>query len=80
MASCVMQMPIPKASHDEKCHLASHFDHLDLRNVMMPLIMPSIELVMSHDHFDCLDLSSAVVHLTMASVSCDHKSGTNGVS
>ena len=30
-------MPVLMASHDPKSHIAPHFDHLDLRNVMMPL-------------------------------------------
>ena len=28
-------------SHDQKCHLAPYFDHLDLRNTMVPLITSS---------------------------------------
>ena len=32
-------------SNDKKCHVALHFDHLDLRNVMLPLMVLST----SHD-------------------------------
>ena len=40
-------MPIlmPMASHDQKSHVALHFDHLDLRNAMVLLTMLST----SHD-------------------------------
>ena len=36
---------MPMASHEEKSHVAPHFDHLDLRNSMVPLKMLSA----SHD-------------------------------
>ena len=26
-------------SHDQKCHVASHFDHLDPRNAVLPVMM-----------------------------------------
>ena len=29
----------PVASHDQKSHVAPHFDHLDLGNAMLPLTM-----------------------------------------
>ena len=31
---------VPLVVHDHKCHLASHFNHLDLTNAVMPLMMP----------------------------------------
>ena len=34
-------MVMPMASHDQKSYVASHFDRLDLRNAMMPLMTPS---------------------------------------
>ena len=37
MVSCT----VPLASHDQKGHLLPHFDHLDIRNSVMPLTMPS---------------------------------------
>ena len=42
-------------SHDQKSNVTSHFHHLDIRNVMVPLIMPFIShdadsnVVVSHD-------------------------------
>ena len=35
----MMLMPGPFASHDQKSNVALHFDHLDLRNAIMPLIL-----------------------------------------
>ena len=37
----MMPMPVPVVSHDQKGHVAPHSNHLDLWNVMMPLMMPS---------------------------------------
>ena len=34
-------MPMQMISHDEKSHIAPHFNHLGLRNVMLPLMIPS---------------------------------------
>ena len=30
------------ASHDPESHVAPHFDYLDLRNILLPLIMPLV--------------------------------------
>ena len=37
-------MLMPMASHDHKSHVAPHFNHLDLRNVMMSLMTQSASL------------------------------------
>ena len=36
----MMPVVAPLLSHDQKSHVALHIDHLDLRNAMVPLIMP----------------------------------------
>ena len=41
----VMVMVMCIVSHDQKSHFAPHFDCLDQRNSMVPLMMPSA----SHD-------------------------------
>ena len=40
-----MPMPLQMVSSDQKSNIAPHFDYLDLRNAMMPLMM----LAASHD-------------------------------
>ena len=34
-----MLILVQMVSHDQKIHIALHFDHLDLRSAMMPLTM-----------------------------------------
>ena len=41
----LLLMPVP--SHHHKCHLASHFDHLDLMTTVVPLVTLGI---ISHQH------------------------------
>ena len=42
MTSAVLLMPVQVliASHDEKGHITPYFEHVDLRNAMVPLMMP----------------------------------------
>ena len=37
-------MPVlaPMVSHDPKSYVEPHFNHLDLRNAVVPLTMPSV--------------------------------------
>ena len=37
----VTLMLAPMVLHDQKSHVAHHFDHLDLRNAVVPLMTPS---------------------------------------
>ena len=68
----------PMVSHDQKSHTASHFNHLDLRNAMVPLMTPSASLDATDiansitwrkghvaPHFDHQDLRNAMVALMM---------------
>ena len=71
-----------------KTHVTPHFDHLDLRYVMVQLttmcMMPMLVPVVSHDqkghvtpHFDHLDLRNAAVPLMM--LSTRHAADTKAV-
>ena len=73
-----------------KCHVASHFNHLDLRKAMMPFTTPtasfdanastnSITWPKRHvePHFDCLDLKYAFVPLTMLMALHDTDAGSS---
>ena len=35
-----MLMPVLMSFHDQKVDVVPHFDHLDVRNVMVPLMVP----------------------------------------
>ena len=75
----------------KKGHAAHHFDCLDLRNPMMPLMI----LLVSHDananaadtwpksdvapHFDCLDLTDAMLLFIMLSALHDTVASANGI-
>ena len=37
----MMLTPVSMAAHDQICHVAPHFDCLDLWNAIVPLPMPS---------------------------------------
>ena len=57
-----MLMPVSMASHDKKSHVAPHFDYLDIRDALVPL-MPMLVPMASHDqeihaayHFSCFYL------------------------
>ena len=59
-------IPVSVASHDQISHVAPHFNHLDVRNAVVPLI--------SHDqrchvatYFNCLNLRNAIVPSMLAS-------------
>ena len=71
-------------SLDRKCHDAPHFDHLDPRDLMVPLIMllashytsasnNSVTWPKSHvtPHFSCLNLRNAMVPLMKLLTACD---------
>ena len=48
---------VTMVSHDQKIHVTCHFDHLDLRNAMVPLMVLSTpqdadtNAVVSHDRY-----------------------------
>ena len=80
---CTM-IPESMESHDQYSHVAPHFDCLDLRNAVVPLMMPMLVPMASHGqkshvvpHFDYLDLRNAIVPLTMPSVY--HAASANGI-
>ena len=77
-------MPTLMVSHDEKNHVAPHFNCLDLRNAMVPLttLLASCDTTTggngvtdqkSHvaPHLDYINLRSAVVPLMTPLASCD---------
>ena len=77
-------MPATMGSHYQKYYVAPHFDCLDLRNAIVPLIirwqhmMPVPVPMASHEHkchvapyFSCPGLMNAVMLLAMSFVSCD---------
>ena len=80
-----VMLPLPMASHNQKSHVASHFDCLDLRNAMVALITPLASCDASAGtsgvtqpkkgyvapYFNCLDLRNAVVPLMMPLASHD---------
>ena len=79
-----------KASHDQKSHVASQVDCLDLMNVMMSLMIPLVSCdtnATASDttwskchlapHFEHLDQRNIVVPLMMPSVSCDADTDAN---
>ena len=35
-------MPVPMLSYDQESHVAPEFNHLDLMNAIVPLIMPLV--------------------------------------
>ena len=39
---------MPMTSHDQKCHVASQFDHLDLTKGMMPLMDCWCHVILIH--------------------------------
>ena len=48
-----MTMPAPMVSHDQNCHVAPHFDHLDVRNAVVLLMMlsaPCYAKASTHDN------------------------------
>ena len=77
-------MPIPKASHDQKCHFSPHCSFRNVWNALVPLMMlmapcdthasaNSIELWKSHfaPHLDHLNLRNAMSTLMVLSISYD---------
>ena len=77
-------------SDEQKNHVTHNFDHLDVRNIMVPLIIPSescdvdtgangVTCPKSHvvPHFDHLDLRNAMALLMAAFTSCDASASTN---
>ena len=75
---------------DQKSHMSPHFDHLDLRKTMVPLMTVShdadaftsgITWTKSHvaPHFDYQDFRNAVVPLMIPSGIHDADTGTSGI-
>ena len=84
--------PVPMSSHDQRGHVANHFDCLDLMNAMVPLMMPSVSCDANASvngvrwpksnvstSFNPLDLMNAVVSLMIPLASYDTAAGTSGV-
>ena len=59
-----------------KSHAASHFDCLDITNVMVPSMIPSVSCAVDTDA--SLDLMSTVVSFMMPSASHYANAGTHG--
>ena len=84
-----MPVPAPKGSHDQKVYVAPNFNHLDLRNAVVPLTT----LLASHKvdtgvseqkchvapPIDNLDLRNAMVPLMTPLASCDPDANANGI-
>ena len=75
---------MPVVSHYQTSHVGPHFNHIDLRNPVVPLMMP-VPMVVSHDQkshvapdFDHLDLKNAILTLMMLYVSHDTDSNVSG--
>ena len=84
----IMLVLAPMVSHDQKSHIAPHFNHLHLRNLLVKLktlfapcdINTSDSGVIDQKrhatlHFNHLELLNTVVLLMMLSVSCDTSIG-----
>ena len=73
----------------EKVMLHLSFDHHELQNAMLLLMMPSFmwcqhwyhmtKKVMLHPYFNHFDLTNKMEPLTLPSVSCDAHTFTNGI-
>ena len=87
-----MSMPVLMESHDKKGHVTPHFNHLYLRNAVMPSMMHLASCDMDPDtnaitcpkihiapHFDYLDMRNVMVPLLMPSSSCHTNAGANHV-
>ena len=93
LRNAVLPLMMCLASHDtnagasgitwSKSHVIPHFNHIDLQNAMVLLVM--LAQMASHDqkgnfapHFNCLDLRNAMVPLTMLLASCDTSAIASG--
>ena len=78
--------------HMTKSHVVPYFEHLDIRNAMVPFMMPlaSYDTSVSANGttwpttswctlFHCLDIRNAAVPVTMALVSHDMNACSNGI-
>ena len=80
---------MPIVSHDQRSNITHCFDHLDLRNVVVPLKGYKLDVLkplVSHSErshvvplFNCLDLMNAMMHLMMLLASCYTDASTNGI-
>ena len=86
----VMLLLAPLVSHNQKSYVAHHFNHLYLRHVMVPLMMPwalcntgakGITWQRSNvpSQFDCLDLRNMMVSLMTPLASCNTKASASGI-
>ena len=74
-------MPEPPVSHYWKSHVGSHFEHIDLTNALVLLMMPSVSSDAKTGitwpksdfapYFNHFDLKNKMVPLAVLSVSCD---------
>ena len=88
----MMLISVPLTSYDQKCHVVTHFNHCELRNVWchwwccLHLVTPMAVQVALHDqkshiatHFNYLDLRNGMVSLVVSLASCDAHASANGV-
>ena len=68
MTLTLMPMAVAIESHGQNSHVATHFDCLDIRNLVVPLtmLMASCDVNISDNG---KDLTNAVLQLTMSSAS-----------
>ena len=57
-------MPVQVALHDQKSHVALHFKYFDLRNEIVPLMMPSVACDVPLDHMVSCD-QRVMLHLIL---------------
>ena len=81
-------IPMPNASHNQKSHVAPHFNHLDLMNAAVLLASQDTDMGANcvHDenyavalHSDHLDLRNAMVPLVILSAPCYAYTRASGV-
>ena len=85
----MMLMSVPTVSNDWKYHGASHFDHPEVKNTMVLLMMQSLSCDTNtgmtwpkracYTCLNHLDLANKRVPLTMLSLSCDACIGASNI-
>ena len=90
--SLVTVRSMPMAWHDQKSHVAPHFNHVDFRFMMVSLTMSSASHATNANangstrpeshaapHFNNFDIRNGMVQLMMPSASCDTDISVNGI-
>ena len=88
----MMLVPAPMVPHHQQSYITPHFDCCDVRNAILPLMMPSapcdanastngITLPKKYfaPHFNHIDVWNAMAQLMMPSASCDADASTSGI-